>query len=162
MIALPEARGAVTALLLDALAGPVEPLPAAPEPGDDEERLHERIKREEHRLLPLAVRLVAEAQAGLAATTVTADRVVLALPFSILRSSVDYKSAGFKALKQTAIKELGMGTNSKLHVQFSDRHWEGLGCNGETFADTVRWLHDSGLVSDRAAGRRTHPEVVRQ
>jgi monoamine oxidase len=68
--------------------------------------------------------------------TVTADRVVLALPFSILRSSVDYSSAGFKALKQTAIKELGMGTNSKLHVQFKDRHWNPLGCNGETFADT--------------------------
>jgi monoamine oxidase len=22
-----------------------------------------------------------------------------------------------------------MGTNAKLHVQFTDRHWEGLGCN---------------------------------
>jgi monoamine oxidase len=61
---------------------------------------------------------------------------VLALPFSILRSSVDYKSAGFKALKQTAIKELGMGTNSKLHLQFNTRHWNDLGRNGETFADT--------------------------
>jgi monoamine oxidase len=69
-------------------------------------------------------------------TPVTADRVVLALPFSILRSSVDYKSAGFKALKQTAIKELGMGTNSKLHLQFTNRLWNTLGCNGETFADT--------------------------
>ena len=29
-----------------------------------------------------------------------------------------------------------MGTNSKLHVQFSDRHWHGLGCNGDTYADT--------------------------
>jgi monoamine oxidase len=29
-----------------------------------------------------------------------------------------------------------MGTNSKLHVQFADRHWESLDCNGETFADT--------------------------
>jgi monoamine oxidase len=67
--------------------------------------------------------------------TVTADKVVLALPFSILRSSVDFSGAGFKPLKQTAIRELGMGTNAKLHVQFSDRHWEGLGCNGETFAD---------------------------
>jgi phosphoribosylglycinamide formyltransferase-1 len=28
--------------------------------GDDQDRLHERIKREEHRLLPAAVRLVAE------------------------------------------------------------------------------------------------------
>jgi monoamine oxidase len=75
-------------------------------------------------------------QQGSTATSVTADRVVLALPFSILRSSVDYKSAGFRALKQTAIRELGMGTNSKLHVQFSDRHWNTLGCNGDTFADT--------------------------
>ena len=75
-------------------------------------------------------------QTGSTTKTETADRVVLALPFSILRSSVDYKSAGFKPLKQTAIKELGMGTNSKLHVQFSDRHWNRLGCNGETFADT--------------------------
>jgi monoamine oxidase len=67
--------------------------------------------------------------------TATFDKVVLALPFSILRS-VDFSGAGFKPLKQTAIRELGMGTNSKLHVQFSDRHWVGLGCNGETFADT--------------------------
>jgi monoamine oxidase len=75
-------------------------------------------------------------QTGLTTQTKTFDRVVLALPFSILRSSVDYKNAGFKLLKQTAIKELGIGTNSKLHVQFSDRHWNSLGCNGETFADT--------------------------
>jgi phosphoribosylglycinamide formyltransferase 1 len=41
--------------------GPVLFQAAVPvEPGDDEGRLHERIKREEHRLLPLAVRLVAE------------------------------------------------------------------------------------------------------
>ena len=41
--------------------GPVLFQAAVPvEDGDDEDRLHERIKREEHRLLPLAVRLVAE------------------------------------------------------------------------------------------------------
>ncbi|MGH2522766.1 MAG: flavin monoamine oxidase family protein, partial [Anaerolineales bacterium] len=67
---------------------------------------------------------------------VIADRVVLALPFSILRRSVDYRRAGFKPLKVTAITEMGMGTNSKLHLQFTDRHWESLDCNGETFADT--------------------------
>ncbi|MDX6604371.1 MAG: monoamine oxidase, partial [Solirubrobacterales bacterium] len=64
-----------------------------------------------------------------------ADQVVLALPFSILRS-VDYSKAGFSAVKNTAIQELGMGTNSKLHVQFKDRLWSQLGCNGETYADT--------------------------
>jgi monoamine oxidase len=68
--------------------------------------------------------------------SVAADRVVLALPFSILRSSVDISRAGFSELKRTAIAEQGMGTNSKLHVQFTDRHWNSLGSNGETFADT--------------------------
>jgi len=67
--------------------------------------------------------------------TVAADRVVLAIPFSILRSSVDISRAGFSALKRTAISELGMGTNSKLHVQFRNRHWWTLNCNGETYSD---------------------------
>ena len=73
---------------------------------------------------------------GSSTTTVIADRVVLALPFSILRSSVNYKAAGFSAVKRTAIEQLGMGSNSKLHLQFSDRHWRGLGFNGNTYADT--------------------------
>jgi monoamine oxidase len=73
---------------------------------------------------------------GLSSVSVVADRVVMAIPFSILRSSVDISKAGFSPRKVTAIKQQGMGTNSKLHVQFSTRHWESLGCNGETFADT--------------------------
>jgi monoamine oxidase len=73
---------------------------------------------------------------GLSTRPVTADRVVMAIPFSILRSSVDISKAGFSDRKRTAIREMGMGTNSKLHVQFRRRHWESLGCNGETFADT--------------------------
>jgi monoamine oxidase len=73
---------------------------------------------------------------GTSTKTVTADKVVLALPFSILRSSVDLSQAGFSRLKMTAISEQGMGTNSKLHVQFKSRQWESLGSNGETFADT--------------------------
>jgi len=68
--------------------------------------------------------------------TVVADRVVLALPFAVLRASVDFAQAGFKSLKRTAIAEQGMGTNSKLHVQFRTRHWELLGSNGDTIADT--------------------------
>ncbi len=75
-------------------------------------------------------------KSGKSTRDVTADKVVLALPFAILRRSVDYSRAGFKPLKQTAIAEQGMGTNSKLHLQFRDRLWESLGCNGETFADT--------------------------
>jgi monoamine oxidase len=67
-------------------------------------------------------------------TTVTADRVVLALPFSILRD-LDYSNAGFQPLKNQAIEELGMGTNSKLHLQFKDRYWYTLGNNGNTYSD---------------------------
>jgi len=67
--------------------------------------------------------------------TVTADKVVLALPFSILRS-VDISKAGFEPLKLRVIREQGMGTNSKLHVQFSSRFWGARGSNGETFSDT--------------------------
>jgi monoamine oxidase len=63
------------------------------------------------------------------------DRVVLALPFSMLKS-VNYSRAGFGTLKDTAIQNLPMGTNSKLHVQFSERYWNSLGNNGNTFADT--------------------------
>ncbi len=73
---------------------------------------------------------------GSATPPVTADQVVLALPFSILRSSVDISKAGFSGLKLQAIDELGMGTNSKLHLQFKTRHWQKLKSNGETFADT--------------------------
>ena len=48
------------------------------EPGDDEDRLHGRIKQEEHRLLPLAVRLVAEGRVrveGRRARIVAAEEV---------------------------------------------------------------------------------------
>ena len=73
---------------------------------------------------------------GSGTTTTSADTVVLALPFSILRRSVDVSKAGFSPLKLQAIREQGMGTNSKLHVQFSGRPWNALGCNGDTYADT--------------------------
>ena len=72
---------------------------------------------------------------GSATKTITADRVVLALPFSILRSSVNFSRAGWERLKEIAVREQGMGTNSKLHVQFKSRPWRAQGYNGETFSD---------------------------
>ncbi|MRB60920.1 NAD(P)-binding protein [Bacillus thuringiensis] len=66
---------------------------------------------------------------------VEADHVVMTIPFSILRSSVDYSQAGLQPLKVTAIQELGMGTATKLHVQFTNRYWNTVGCNGATWAD---------------------------
>jgi monoamine oxidase len=94
--------------------------------------------------ISLGTRLVAIAQNGAgydltlskggSSFKVTADQVVLALPFSILRT-LDYSKAGFEPRKITAIKEQGMGSNSKLHVQFSRRLWAELGSNGETYSD---------------------------
>ena len=66
---------------------------------------------------------------------VTADRVVLALPFSMLKNSVDLTEAGFSELKMIAIQELTMGSNSKLNLQFNTRPWVPLRCNGETYSD---------------------------
>jgi monoamine oxidase len=80
-----------------------------------------------------------------------ADRVVMALPFTMLRSSVDIRNAGFKALKRVAIAEQGMGTNSKLNVGFSERHWVALGNNGDTTADTG--YQNTWEVSRGQAGR---------
>lgn len=70
------------------------------------------------------------------ALQVRADHVVLAIPFSILRSRVDYSAAGFDALKRIAIEEQPMGQNSKLNVQLARRLWVAQGGTGGTYADT--------------------------
>lgn len=90
-------------------------------------------------------------QQGARVRDVVADKVVLALPFTMLRSSVDISRAGFSARKRTAITQMGMGTNSKLHLQFTERHWETLGCNGDTFSDTG--YQNTWDVSRAQAGR---------
>lgn len=37
--------------------------------------------------------------------------------------------------KARAIRELGMGANAELALQFRTRHWAALGCNGDTTSD---------------------------
>lgn len=70
---------------------------------------------------------------------VTADHVVLCLPFAVLRE-LDYAQAGFDALKQTAIRELGRGHNGKLQLQFNSRLWNTNGpwglSNGSSYSET--------------------------
>lgn len=51
-----------------------------------------------------------------------ADRVILALPFTLLRG-VDLRDAGFPPRKMRSITELGMGRNTKLQLQFDERFW---------------------------------------
>ncbi len=65
---------------------------------------------------------------------VRADRVVLALPFTALRR-VDLAGAGLSTGRLRAIRELGMGTNAKLLVQFRDRPGTYGGWNGDLSSD---------------------------
>ncbi len=64
---------------------------------------------------------------------VTADHVVLALPFTKLRE-VDL-DLEMPAAKRLAIDALGYGMNTKLMVGFGSRPWRDAGSNGETFSD---------------------------
>lgn len=59
------------------------------------------------------------------------DRVVLALPFSVMRQSVDVTRAGFRPLKNRAIRTLPIGASAKIQLQFRRRVWNEAGCNGE-------------------------------
>src|SRR2546428_961514 len=67
-------------------------------------------------------------------------RVILALPFAVLRN-LDYRKASFDSMKNQAIQQLGRGRNDKLQVQFTSRFWDGAGSwprtgNGNSYADT--------------------------
>ena len=74
----------------------------------------------------------------------TVDRVIMAIPFSVLRGILQtdaaYRAAGFSSLKQTAITQLGYGKNAKLQLQFDSRLWDKTGpwgvSTGTSFADT--------------------------
>jgi len=72
------------------------------------------------------------------------DRVIMAIPFSVLRTMLTsdkaYAAAGFDKLKETAITQLGYGVHCKLQLQFDTRYWNSSGVwgigNGSTFTDT--------------------------
>jgi monoamine oxidase len=76
---------------------------------------------------------------GHSSQTVTADHVILSLPFPALQH-VDYSRANFNSLKQTAITQLGAGRNVKLQLQFANRYWNGRGqwgiSSGNAYGDT--------------------------
>lgn len=54
---------------------------------------------------------------------VTVTRVIYALPFTRLRE-VDLAASELSDDKLAVITEIGYGTNAKLMMQFTDRHWE--------------------------------------
>ena len=83
-------------------------------------------------------------KSGSTTTNKSFDRVVMAIPFSVLRtilgSDAAFRAAGFDSTKQIAIQQLGYGKNCKLQLQFNNRYWNqsgpwGIG-NGATYSDT--------------------------
>jgi monoamine oxidase len=67
-------------------------------------------------------------------STVKADHVILCMSFAVLRT-LNYKKAGFDALKQTAITKLGSGVNAKLNLQFTSRLWNSYASTGSLYTD---------------------------
>jgi len=68
---------------------------------------------------------------------VTADYVVLALPFSTLRE-VDLSRSGLSAQKLRVIRTMGMGTNAKIHLEVAHKPWPALGLSGATYGEFQR------------------------
>jgi monoamine oxidase len=82
--------------------------------------------------------------------SVRADHVILALPFAVLRG-LDYARVGFDPLKRRAIEDLGMGRNSKLHLQLSSRSWRqpeggraGTGAVATDLGPLITWESSRG------------------
>jgi monoamine oxidase len=77
-------------------------------------------------------------RAGNKFVDVTADKVILALPFTTLRDC-DLSKSGFSSLKLRAIRELDLGANAKLHVQLNSRPWLDQGYGGVAYSNMTGW-----------------------
>jgi monoamine oxidase len=67
---------------------------------------------------------------------VGADHVVLAIPFTLLRS-VDLSRVPISPVHRRALNEEPLGTNSKFFLQFSPRVWNAEGVTGNCYDDGV-------------------------
>jgi monoamine oxidase len=83
--------------------------------------------------------------------TVIADRVVLSIPFTVLRR-VETQAAGFSPRKRMAIASLDLGSNAKVHLQFSTPYWYAKGYSGTVYADAV--FQDSWDTSIGEPGKK--------
>ena len=86
---------------------------------------------------------------GASGSEVVADRVVLAIPLSILKS-VDVTRAGFSAAKIRAIQDEKMGTNAKLNIQFTGRPWSDQKQSGDSSSDLVSGATWQASYQDKA------------
>ena len=102
-------------------------------------------------------------QSGHKVTDVTADRVILALPFTTLRDC-DLSNAGFSAVKLQTIAQQSLGANAKIHVQFGSRPWVANGAGGVAYSnvtgfqcawdDTVNQATTKGVLCEFTGGNQ--------
>jgi monoamine oxidase len=81
-------------------------------------------------------------------TPVIADRVIITLPWTTLRD-VDLEGAGFSGYRMTAIGELGMGTDVKLLLQYSQRP-AAFRVHGAPWSGTVNYANPNYATWDSA------------
>ncbi|HVN68703.1 MAG TPA: FAD-dependent oxidoreductase [Candidatus Binatia bacterium] len=79
-----------------------------------------------------------------------ADVVVLAIPFTVLRQ-VDLTKAGFSQRKLRAIAMLDLGSNAKVHLQFTSSYWFEQHYSGTAYADEA--FQDAWDISIGQQGR---------
>ena len=95
----------------------------------------------------------------------THDAVVLAIPFTTLRTVDLDVSLDLPPAKRAAIGLLGYGTNAKMMVAFDHRPWIAQGSNGASYSDLVNhqttWETNAqratatrGLLTDYSGGDR--------
>jgi monoamine oxidase len=72
---------------------------------------------------------------GNTTVTRTHDKVVLALPFSVLRTITLDANLALPAWKTLAINEMGYGDNAKMMVGFNGPFWLDQGCTGTSYSD---------------------------
>lgn len=81
-------------------------------------------------------RITCTFQEAAATHEMTAEHVVLTLPFTLLREVKLDGSLGLPGVKKKAIAELGYGTNAKLMLGFNSRPWRKLHkASGESMTD---------------------------
>lgn len=87
---------------------------------------------------------------------ITADFLILALPFSTLRG-VDLIALDLTPKKRLAITDLGYGTNAKLLLDVRSRVWRKQHRSGYLFNEAVQngWDNSLGQNGDRGAGSYT-------
>ncbi|SBT46106.1 flavin monoamine oxidase family protein [Micromonospora narathiwatensis] len=103
-------------------------------------------------------------QTGTTYTDVTSDKVILALPFTTLREC-DLSRAGFSTVKMRSVNEFDLGSNAKLHVQFTSRPWVAQGYGGSTYTnvtgfqcawdDAVNQSTTTGVLCEFPGGSQT-------